>query len=143
MSYLKRTYLTIDPVKKKSWYIARHRDMWDWLSHNPESLKEDWPGWDHIEGQYYEDCFLCHYQVELRNCEHTGNRVGRLFCDDACLLQWTDTEGTKICTCEDNWHNTSLALFTAWMECNGTTNPEKKKTLAELIRDLKPNEDSA
>lgn len=44
-------------------YIAKHREIWNWLADNPSKEKKDWPGWEEYVGSKIEInyCFLCDY----------------------------------------------------------------------------------
>ena len=37
-----------------------HKELWTWLSENPEKGKGDWPGWDNT-GLILNLCFACEY----------------------------------------------------------------------------------
>ncbi len=47
-----------------------HKEMWTWLSENPEMDKDDWPEWIWNSGGLYtgmeEMCFACLYAVEIK-----------------------------------------------------------------------------
>lgn len=88
--------------------VRLHREMWGWLTENPEKRKCDWPRWKACGGDIrgvFELCFAC--QVSS-NCAK-------------CLLVWPN----RSCYDED-------ALFYRW-ELAGTN---EKAKLAKQIRDL-------
>ena len=42
-------------------YIAKHREMWNWLANNPDKGKASWPGWSKTSLEKINHCFLCGY----------------------------------------------------------------------------------
>lgn len=92
-----------------------HKEMWNWLSENPESDKYDWPGWEWNGGTHKREhnyCFAC------GACEG--------FCRE-CPLPWS-TEYTEkaFCLMEGT-------LFTRWAKCKNTT---ERSPLALQIANL-------
>ena len=48
-----------------------HRDLWNWLSHNPFKRKSDWPGWEKNGGKYPDagnECFACDACPDCSGC---------------------------------------------------------------------------
>ena len=48
-----------------------HKDLWNWLSHNPFKRKSDWPGWEKNGGTYIDDgyeCFACGTGCDCSGC---------------------------------------------------------------------------
>ena len=48
-----------------------HRDLWNWLSHNPFKRKRDWPGWEENGGKYIDagnECFACNACSDCSGC---------------------------------------------------------------------------
>lgn len=77
--------------KFKKYCISEHREMWLWLSENPDKEKRDWPGWkyhndNNFDPTKHQHCFLCGYvsvAYEEESCH-------------ACPLDWGISE-----SCED------------------------------------------
>lgn len=47
--------------------LSKHRDMWLWLSENPNRKKEDWIGWANSDfSDRVNHCFACGYTI--RKC---------------------------------------------------------------------------
>ena len=89
-----------------------HKNLWDWLSKNPDKEKDDWSGWEFNGGSFSKvsaGCFACQYQdemIELGPCEET------------CPLIWPTSP------CEE---------FYDW---DSERNHAERKRLAGIIRDL-------
>ena len=48
-----------------------HRDLWNWLSHNPFKRKRDWPGWEKNGGKHIDagnECFACDACFDCSGC---------------------------------------------------------------------------
>ena len=48
-----------------------HRDLWNWLSHNPFNRKDEWPEWQKNGGPYIDDgheCFACDACEDCSHC---------------------------------------------------------------------------
>ena len=48
-----------------------HRDLWNWLSHNPFKRKRDWPGWKRNGGKHIDtgnECFACNACSDCSGC---------------------------------------------------------------------------
>lgn len=114
--------LTIDKA------VAYHRQLWDWLSKNPDKKKKDWPGWELIKRDYPEAyattsiqsvrCFAC-----LVTCEMMNNSCY------LCILEWPGHD------CEEMELNKDLdGLFSLWVRAYG--NPFICSYIATQIRDL-------
>lgn len=95
--------------------IRLHRELWDWLSKNPDKEKWDWSGWEdysEIEVRSMQFCFACAY-----------SKGG---CDE-CLLEWPGID------CCDNEGVDGEGIFNIW---DGSANNAERIRLAEQIRDL-------
>ena len=45
-----------------------HKELWTWLSENPEMDKDDWHGWEVNGGEYdkvYRLCFACEFTIDV------------------------------------------------------------------------------
>lgn len=116
--------MEIDKTTTKRQILKLHRELWDWLYHNPTSHKSDWPRWKYRGGDIEadNDCFLCIYMVavrtEIKDC-----------CKHRCPMVWPGEMGD----CLDDERNDEQGLFALW-ENAGTRYLRKK--YAALIRDL-------
>jgi len=93
-------------TKKKA--IELHRELWDWLYHNPSKDKTDWPRWRGNGGDLlyvYNLCFLCESST---------------FC---CLLDWSPTYS---CMTHNSWYKKYLYAKSS----------KTRKKYAKIIRDL-------
>lgn len=105
--------LTIDKA------IAYHRQLWDWLSENPEKEKEDWPGWNDFYEKYPDYkwrstfCFACFMD---KDCEE-------------CVLEWPGMD----CTDMNNLGDLK-GLAQCWQ--NAKDDKDTRVSLARQIRDL-------
>lgn len=61
-------------------YIAKHREIWNWLSENPDKEKMHWPGWSIYES-VPNNCFLCGY----------ADATAEMSCHN-CPIDWRRTE---------------------------------------------------
>jgi len=106
-------------TKKKA--IELHRELWDWLYHNPEKAKGDWPRWEELE-KVMAQCFLCEYAN--RKCNLT------LFQCECCPLAWPrfDLWSRKGVFCYQK-----DTPFDKWAKAKS---PRIKKKYAKIIRDL-------
>ena len=68
-------------MQTKQWYYDRHQELWTWLSNNPDSSKQDWPGWRRFRRKYWQSCFACQYTMDLLKLTE------RPECD-VCLVIW-------------------------------------------------------
>lgn len=82
---------------------SAHKELWNWLSENPDKEKADWPGWKHNGGQYYSraDCFCCDYARPITIpgdyycplCTSCNGTIG--WCLDGLYYQWDEAEGAE------------------------------------------------
>lgn len=70
----------MDLMELRKDYIAKHREMWNWLAENPDKEKMHWPGWKNNK-RVSNNCFLCGYS------DATGHRD---VCN--CPLDWLRTK---------------------------------------------------
>jgi hypothetical protein len=110
-------------------FIDAHRNLWDWLSENPEMDKEDWPGFD-IYDEIYNECFSCEYGLQKNENNVCGN----------CFIDW---DHTNFCMCDGSfyfdWMNIKRKLWNS-----AESDPldlEELSKLAATIRDLPIVED--
>ena len=99
--------------------VRLHREMWGWLTENPDKEKEDWPRWKwkwrnggEVEG-VFALCFACEYS---KGC-------------DKCLFVWPGAD------CQ---HGTGGGLYNKWLF---EKNAERRAALAAQIRDLPVRDD--
>ena len=100
--------------------VRLHRELWDWLSKNPEAEKESWPGWINFDSNWVEHNMHCFACMCSKNCSD-------------CLMQWPGLD----CCCggeDDKYADEQPGLFVIWLESKG--NKEQRTCLAEQIRDL-------
>jgi hypothetical protein len=61
-----------------------HKEMWIWLSENPDKCKFDWPKWDEVDSaKVVRDncyCFAC-FELEI---------TGMKNCKQYCPINWTE-----------------------------------------------------
>lgn len=98
-----------------------HRDLWLWLSENPERWKEDWPGWKSYRNIPYQLCFACQYTVDVIQHYSLQRKIG---CD-LCPLEWPG----KRCI-----FGTSIGLYDIWSESSPSSHVRRKtaRDIAEL-----------
>ena len=115
-------------TKKKA--IELHRELWDWLYHNPSKEKEDWPGWGKLEkaygGIFLGMCFPCEYARKIQNPKYPKSR----YQCDSCPLAWPQF---------DLWQRTSVFCYqegTPYYKWTTCKTPRTRKKYAKLIRDL-------
>lgn len=96
-----------------------HKELWDWLSKNPDRDTQDWPRWRKNGGEYQASwhCFACEYD------EEEGDEEGDMYQCESCPLEWPQG---KLC-CNDN------GIHKQW---NRAIYLEERTRLAEMIRDL-------
>jgi len=101
--------------------LELHRELWDWLSKNPEKRKSQWPGWVNYDSEWARGnqfCFAC---------------AGSPNACEECLLEWPGVD-----CCNDVEEGDDKGLFMLW---DNTSDPVKHTRLAEQIRDLPLRED--
>ena len=67
-------------IMDKDYAIKMHRELWTWLSENPEKHKWDWPKWKFHGGtitQIESDCFCCQYSRGIDGA-----------CNSSCPIVW-------------------------------------------------------
>jgi len=96
--------------------VRLHRELWDWLSKNPENAKEDWPGWRDMDIYIVNNCFGCAFTIY-------PNVYAAIKCK-MCLLKWPN--------------NHCGYIHTPWERSN---NIKERTRLAEQIRDRPIRED--
>lgn len=99
-----------------------HRELWGWVSDNPDSSKTQWPGWKENGGKYQSDnaCFACNYSEQQSLPLHPGN-----YCH--CPLVWPSLAPCSLpCFCGGS-------PFTAWSRSSST---EERRKYAAMLRDL-------
>jgi len=97
-------------MSNKVFQHSLHRELWQWLSDNPEKDKYQWIQWRSNDGTVEDipgDCFACNYGNGCRECplEHTHVE---LRCLGGTYERWEQNEG----------------------------NPQERTRLALVIRDL-------
>ena len=99
--------------------LIHHRELWDWLSKNPNSFKTDWPGWNNgefeeVENQQY--CFACAMSPDC----------------DRCIIKWPGKD------CCDIKPGDEKGLYNVW---ENSKNKKERAKLAARIRDLPVKEE--
>jgi hypothetical protein len=95
---------------------SMHKELWNWLSLNPDKEKEDWPGWDYLsEPEEYSHCFACQYADCIPEAPACAN----------CPLIWPSTDSSHT-SCTDS-------IYLEWKEC---IDLEQKSILAKQIANL-------
>jgi hypothetical protein len=95
---------------------AAHRELWDWLSRNPDKWKRHWPGWRENGGKFSagNSCFACAYagfdEYAEPRCEH-------------CPLDLSVMHGCRQHT---------ASAYVGWEKAG---DPESRKRYAVMIRD--------
>ena len=75
-------------------FLEMHRNLWDWLSANPEKGKAMWPGWhDYSNHPVEHNCIACSFGYFVSG-DSSKNAFDR--CNN-CLLDWGGDEN-KCCT---------------------------------------------
>jgi hypothetical protein len=105
--------------------IAKTREQWKWLAHNPNKEKNDY---FKMIGVSFEDtpmhfCYLCEYIREQEDCDVPK-------CGEECPLKWP---GGCCSFYDDN------GLFNMWAD---TTNQELRTSIAWLISRLPEKEET-
>lgn len=81
--------------------IRWHRELWDWLSHNPGKIKQDWPGFKKFKFKVDADCFCCEFNnYYSEDCE-------------ACPLDWS--YGSNV-----DYHGCVRGMYEGRMTCGMT-----------------------
>jgi len=102
---------------------AKHREMWDWLSRNPQHDKQDWPGFAGIVPNVPFWCFACEY-TQRQN-------YGLPLCTE-CPIRWDANAANTEYICEYN-------MKSAYYIYKHTILPSEKTNAARLIRDAWPD----
>jgi hypothetical protein len=98
---------------KRELAVKLHKEMWNWLSENPDQEKRHWPQWESNGGDVEKidcDCFACE-----------ENAYGSNNCKD-CMVDW------GVNTCESPG-----SPFTKW---DYSDNEDERAKYAAIIRDL-------
>lgn len=99
-------------------YISLFREIWEWLSENPEKEKNDWPRWK-INGGDVEMCIS-----DCPLCEWVNITYGNLKdCKDKCPIIWNN----------DSFCHYTTGLFWKW---TSVRNNEEKRRIAKEISNL-------
>ena len=101
---------------QKNEYVSLHRELWGWLSENPDKSKEEWTGWEKFDPEEvnaYTFCFACAF-TDISPCRD-------------CLLIW---EGEGCCNIKPFDCN---GLFKQW---EYEEDFPRRTSLAAKIRDL-------
>lgn len=133
-----------------------HKELWTWLSENPECEKRDWPGWAQFRrkpseengltdnGAYWElhnnitsinECFCCALLDNDKYPNKYSYSIGMVnWCGKNCLFDWPGE-----CCCaqyvgDDAIFNSDDGLFTQWEEAEGE--PEQRAEIAIQIANL-------
>lgn len=99
--------------------LTKHRELWDWLSKNPDMEKRDWPGWKKYAIYDAWECFYCFACRAVIKFEADW---GKKTCLGICPLFPQDCEA-------DN------SLYKRWARARTR---REKTYLAKQIRDIKP-----
>jgi hypothetical protein len=94
--------------EKKPFNHTGHKELWQWLSEDPNRKKEDWPGFN-SDQQVFNHCFACDYIVK--------NDLG---CESNCPLIWPDNKRCYDINCD---------LYSRWQL-------KRESKIAQQIRDL-------
>jgi len=108
--------------------VRLHRELWDWLSKNPNAQKFSWPGWSGNGGdveKVLSHCFCCEYADNL-------SRINNKYTCENCPLSWPDGRCQEI-----NEYENTVGLFEDWQNAKR----DKRILIAEQIRDLPVRED--
>ena len=97
-------------------FAELHKNLWDWLTKNPEKEKCHWPGWDDIDYPILDRCFACEAALRLAP-------VGYYKCHD-CPLIWPNGD---LC----NYPGGSL--YNCWIDSKGDL--EQRSRFAKKIAD--------
>lgn len=114
-----------------------HRELWDWLSKNPDKSKHNWPGWKVNGGQhnttepvYY--CFACEYAFQIMEIEEGTDRNDYdLDCSLCPLKEWSELACSEDFNVGDN-NPCMSSHYNEWTYSEG----KERKEFAEKIRDL-------
>lgn len=112
--------------------IKLHREIWDWLYHNPMEQKSDWPGWGGNGGIYDFEafdgggCAACKWV-----CDND------LSCPEQCLFDWDD--GEYVGGCCVVWNSVGRTLPGFFERWEKVASRATKKKYAKIIRDLPLN----
>lgn len=97
--------------------VQRHRELWDWLSKNPNSTKGSWPGWMDAE-PVVADCFFCEYDQNNPGAKPCGH----------CPAEFKENGKPK--------GFTSYCLGGLFYKWRNSTDLEERARLAAQIRDI-------
>ena len=112
--------------------LTKHKELWNWLSENPGSLKTEWPGWGEIEDwddeiYPYKNCFACEYLAEtMLDQDNPNYALCGETCEKFCPLIWP-----KGCTCCARG-----SIFKEWTNATVKKDYETASNLARQIAEL-------
>lgn len=99
---------------------SAHKELWNWLSNNPQRKKEEWPWWWYYAAELghtpFSYCFACEYNFWHGRVEYT------------CPLEW-EYEGVT--------YNECLSLESPYAKWAKEKKSKERARLASVIRDLK------
>lgn len=108
--------------------LTKHRELWDWLSKNPDMDKRDWPGWKKYairDAWTLNYCFACKAaRDQLASWPASSAYEMEKNCREDCPLQLG---------CQRK-----KSLYDRWYYAQTRS---KRKRLAEKIRDIEPGAD--
>lgn len=106
-----------------------HKEMWTWLSENPEMGKDDWPGWNWSQQRNGYYCFACSYACEHESKDQDWYEISsRLRCPQCPLIWPSNLEEDENCLCTGYG-----GLYEIW---ENSDNLVIKKNFARLIAGL-------
>lgn len=111
--------------------VMLHRELWNWLSENPDSDKQSWPTWDMFIDWNYERSIKSLDEVEwCFACAAAGiDYNGEVHCE-RCLFDWPGKYNS--CRFSVFGKKGESGLFYRWY----TADRDEKKVLAKQIAEL-------
>lgn len=103
--------------------IRLHRELWDWLTRNPDKKKMDWPRWKNF-GSMNGYCFFCEWALYQGGTTRSADP----YCLN-CPAVFTPN-GKK----PSSFHGCLGGLFNAWDDSQGDL--QTRARLAAQIRDI-------
>ena len=110
-------------------FAELHKEMWMWLSENPDKEKLDWPGWENVElckdeVSAFLDCTRCF----ACTWDKINNKTDLLPKGDYCPINKGLTCGYVTFRCLDG-------LYDEWFHC-WFSKKDRKAELAKQIAEL-------